>query len=348
MSVMVSQKLIGYVFFFILLAGAFYLVWELIAPFAGSLALAAIISTICYPLYEYVLARTPKKSRGFASLLSVFLVIIIVVTPLILLGSVVLKEAHSVYQLFSADAHFSLENTLSEAERLIQTIIPGFTLDVGSYIRQVAGFFASHIGSIFAGTASTIFYFFIALIALFYFFRDGKEFTSYLIKISPLPNVEDEKIIRRLAAAIRGVALGTILVALIQGILTAVGLSLFGFDRAVLFGCIAAIGALIPGVGTAIIFVPATIYLAVSGSYVSAVGVAIWGVLAVGFIDNLLGPYLMSRGNNMHPFLILIAVLGGIAFFGPVGFILGPVMMTFFMVLLEMYASHTGELKGEK
>jgi predicted PurR-regulated permease PerM len=229
---MVSRKLIGYVFFFILLTGAFIGVWGLIAPFAGALALAAIVATICYPIFERVITITPKKSRGLASLFSVLIVITIVVTPLILLGSMVLKEAHSVYQLFSADSVFSLEATLQNVERFIQTLIPGFTIDFTSYVRQIAGFFASHIGAIFAGTASTIFYFFIALIALYYFFRDGREFTNYLIKLSPLPNAEDEKIIKRLAAAIRGVALGTVLVALIQGTLTAIGLSLFGFDRA--------------------------------------------------------------------------------------------------------------------
>jgi predicted PurR-regulated permease PerM len=128
-------------------------------------------------------------------------------------------------------------------------------------------------------------------------------------------------------------------------VLTAFGLWLFGFDRAVLWGLVAAFGALIPGVGTMIVFVPALIYLAFSGMYVQFVGVAVWGAVAVGLIDNFLGPYLMSRGNSMHPFLILLSVLGGIATFGPIGFIVGPVIMSLFKVLLELYSIHLSDQK---
>jgi predicted PurR-regulated permease PerM len=75
------------------------------------------------------------------------------------------------------------------------------------------------------------------------------------------------------------------------------------------------------------------------------VGVGIWGAVAVGLIDNFLGPYLMSRGNSMHPFLILLAVLGGISAFGPIGFIVGPVLMSLFKVLLELYSVHISDQK---
>src|SRR5690606_28175750 len=95
------------------------------------------------------------------------------------------------------------------------------------------------------------------------------------------------------------------------------------------------------GVGTTVVFVPATLYLLFTGSYLMAGGIAVWGVLAVGLIDNLLGPYLMGRGNiKLHPFIILLSVLGGIALFGPIWFILGPVVMSLFSVLLELYADY--------
>jgi len=158
--------------------------------------------------------------------------------------------------------------------------------------------------------------------------------------VSPLPDKDDEKIFKRLAQSIRSVATGTILIALLQGVLTAVGLSIFGFDRAILWGAVAFFGALIPSVGTSIVWVPAILYSVFQGDFLVAIGASIWGVLAVGLIDNLLGPYLMSRGNNLHPFIILIAVLGGISLFGPIGLIVGPVIVTLFRVLLEIYGSY--------
>ena len=92
-----------------------------------------------------------------------------------------------------------------------------------------------------------------------------------------------------------------------------------------------------PGIGTTIVTAPAVIFLFFTGEIVSAVGLLLWSMLIVGLVDNLVGPYLISRGNNLHPFIILIAVLGGISLFGPIGFIIGPVVVTLFLVLLEIY-----------
>jgi predicted PurR-regulated permease PerM len=312
-------------------------VWKLFAPFGGALALAAIIVTICYPLYERILKLVPKGNKTVASLLAVLAVICIVVVPLFVLGTFLLREALSVYSLVGSTSQVSFGDSVRHIETIAQRFIPGFSLDIESYVKQTASFVASHLVSIFAGTASTIFLFFLALIASFYFFRDGKEFTKYLVEVSPLKDGQDSLILRRVATAVRSVALGTVLVALIQGTLTGIGLAFFGFDRAILWGCVAAIGALIPGVGTTIVFVPSVIYLIVTGSHLAASGVALWGVLAVGIIDNMVGPYFMSRGNPLHPFLILLSVLGGIALFGPIGFILGPVIISFFTVLIELY-----------
>jgi predicted PurR-regulated permease PerM len=175
------------------------------------------------------------------------------------------------------------------------------------------------------------------MVGSFYFFRDGKEFMQLLIKASPLPDREDEVIFERMARAVRAVATGTLLLALMQGILVALGFTIFGIERGILWGSFAALGALMPGIGTTIVTVPAIIYLFATGNTVYGVGLLVWSVVIVGLVDNVVGPYLIGRKNNMHPFVILISVLGGIALFGPIGFIVGPVIVTLFIVLLEIY-----------
>jgi len=340
---MITNRLVAYVFFFGLLGIVAYLVWQLFAPFVGALALAAIVVTICYPLYERVRAIVPGHSASVGALLTTLLVVLVVVVPLSILGMFIFREAASIYSLLNNGSTFSLSTSFSNLEMFIQGYAPEFSLNVATYLQQAAAFVTSNIAFIFTETASTFFMFFIALIASFYFFRDGKKFTKYLIEISPLPDDEDTMILQRLARSIRSVALGIVLVALIQGVLTAIGLALFGFERAVLWGSVAAFGALVPGIGTSIVFIPAVAYLVLTGAYFHAVGVAIWAAFAVGLIDNLLGPYLISRGGSIHPFMILLAVLGGIAFFGPIGFVLGPVIVSLFKVLLELYALHIAE-----
>lgn len=336
---MISSRIVEHVFFFGVMAVVGYLVWRMLAPFVSALALAAVIVTICYPLYKKVLRHMPRRNETAAALATTILVLIIVILPVVFLSAQILQEAVAIYNLLGR-TELTFAATIENIEGTARQFVPGFELNITEYLRQGAQWLAGHLGAIFAGTASTIFLFFIAMIGSFYFFRDGEAFTKRLVAISPLSDLEDELILRRLSVAVRSVATGTVLVALIQGVLTALGLTVFGFERAVLLGTIAAFGALVPSIGTSIVFIPAVVYLLFTGSYVSAVGLAVWGTLAVGLIDNLLGPYLMSRGNVIHPFLILLSVLGGVAFFGPIGFVIGPVIISLFKVLIELYSKH--------
>lgn len=321
-----------------------YLLWLMFQPFISALALAAIIVTICYPLYERILKITPKRNSTLAALFSTILILVIIIIPLLWLSSTLFNETLVVYKMLG-DSQHSLADSFVDVEKVIQNFAPTFELNINEYLKQAAEWLAGNLGAIFAGTASTIFAFFIAIIGSFYFFRDGREFTKVLIRISPLPDNEDSFILKRMAVAVRSVVVGTVFVAIIQGTLTAIGLTVAGFDRAILLGTIAALAALVPSVGTSIVLVPAIAYLIYTGSYVAAGGLAIWAALAVGLIDNILGPYLMSRGSTIHPFLILLSVLGGIGMFGPIGFIVGPVLVSLFIVLLELYAQHIANTK---
>lgn len=343
---MLMNRIVEYVFFFGFMAIVAYILWEMLAPFVSALALSAIIVTISYPLYERILKHVPRKNKSAAALVTTLLVLLIVIFPLFFIASSLVNEALSMYSEAN-NGGLGFVQTLNGAQVRLEKFVPGFEINMTEYVKQASAWLAGNIGAIFAGTASTVFLFFIALVGSFYLFRDGKEFTKKLIVISPLPDTEDELILQRMAVAVRSVATGTVFVALIQGTLTAIGLAVTGFDKFMLLGTVAALGALIPGVGTSIVLIPSILYLFFTGSYVAGVVLLLWGVLAVGLIDNLLGPYLMSRGNPLHPFVVLLSVLGGIAFFGPIGFIVGPVVVSLFVVLLELYTIHISEKQEE-
>lgn len=339
---MISNRIVEYVFFFGLLGVVGYIVWQLVAPFVSALALAAIIVTISYPFYERIVRHMPRKNQTLGALVTTLVAMVVIILPLFFIASSLVGEAVSVYGILNQD-QVKLVDSLGEIEFLVQEYVPSFELNITEYLRQAAEWLAGSFTSIFAATASTIFLFFIALIGAFYFFRDGKQFSQVLVKISPLPDDEDELILRKLAAAVRSVTTGVILIAIIQGTLTALGLSIVGFERAVLWGAIAAFGALIPSVGTSIVLVPSILYMFFTGDYFWGAFLTVWAVTAVGLIDNLLGPYLIGRGSSLHPFLVLISVLGGISVFGPIGFIVGPVIVSLFIVLLDLYSTHIAE-----
>ncbi len=343
---MTLSRVVEYTFFFVLLAAATYLVWLILAPFLPALALSAVIVTICYPLYERIRRFTPRRSEGMASAITTLLVLVIIVIPVFFVSSVLVAEVLSFYRMMSSE-DIVLMDYVNTVEETIQPFVPGFEVNLTEQIRQGTQWFASNLGAIFAGTASTLFLFLISIIGIFYLFRDGRRFTKWLVKVSPLPDDEDEVILARLGLAIRSVVTGVVLVSIIQGLVAAAGFSLFGIERAVLWASIAAIAALLPGIGTSVIMIPAIAFLFITGSFANAIGLLIWAVIAVVLIDNFIGPYLMSRGNKLHPFVILLSVLGGIAMFGPIGFVIGPVIVSLFLVLLEIYGQNISTQRDE-
>ncbi len=331
------SRAVEYAFFFGLLGAAGYMVWLIVAPFLSALALSAIIVTICSPLHERIIRRTPRQNKTLAALATTVIAFLVIILPVILLSSLLVKEVVGFYQDISAGQSIGFTQTFLAIEQKIQMLAPGYTLDTSSQMEVIGTWLSEHFAAIFAGTVSTIFTFVLSILGSFYFFRDGKELMQILIKASPLPDKEDRVIFDRMARAVRAVATGTLFLAIIQGTLVAIGFAFFDIPRALLWGSVASLGALMPGIGTTIVTVPAIIYLFLVGNTVSGFALLLWSVLIVGLVDNIVGPYLMGRGNNMHPFVILISVLGGIALFGPLGFIVGPVITTLFIVLLEIY-----------
>jgi predicted PurR-regulated permease PerM len=331
------SRVIEYVFFFALLGLAGYMVWQMMAPFVSALALAAIIVVICYPMYEKILPLMPKQSKNIAAFVSTLIVMFVIVLPLVILSSFLAREIIGFVQTVESGDQQFFEQGRVALEQVANRFFPEFEFNLSNSVSQGTQWFAGNLPAIFAGTLSTIVSFFIALIGSFYFFRDGRELMQLVIKASPLPDKEDRYIFSRLATAVRAVVTGTVSIALIQGLLAAFGFTIFGIEQAVLLGSLTAIVALIPGIGTPFITIPVVLYLFVSGDLTNAFGLLIWSIVIVSLVDNLVGPYLIGRGNNMHPFIILIAVLGGLIYFGPIGFIVGPVIVTLFMSLLELY-----------
>ena len=336
------RRIVEYGFFFALLIASGYLVWLLFAPFLPALALAAVVTTICYPAYRYLRRWVPGQREGVTAALATILVLIIIIIPVTFVTTVVVNEAFSFYQAVSQEEGYALLDQVENIERFINEYAPEVQVDISGQIEQAVQWFVGNIGAIFAGTATTLFLLFISIMAIFYAFRDGERFTRWLVHVSPLSDTEDEVILSRLALAVRSVVVGVLLVSIIQGVVAAVGFSLFGIERAVLWASIAAIAALLPGIGTSVIMIPAVTYLFVTGDVANGIGLTIWALFAVVIIDNIISPYLMSRGNKLHPFIILLSVLGGISIFGPIGFVIGPVIISLFMVLLEIYGHNIG------
>lgn len=327
-------------FLLALLAAAGVLAFFIFRPFLYVLVLALIFATVFWPLHERALQATRGKN-ALAALLSTLCVLLVIIVPLAFLSTRVFQESTQLYaSLVEGGGATDLSLRINAVlEDFAVSGAPAFSIDADQYVQQGLRWLLQHLGPLFASLAKATVSIFLFLIALYYLFKDGRMFKKAIIAVSPLEDAYDETVFAKLSAAISSVVRGSLAVALVQGVLTAVGFALFGIPNPTLWGSVAAIAALVPGVGTALVILPAVLYLFFGGETFLAAGLLLWGAVAVGLVDNFLGPTLAGRGMRIHPFLILLSILGGIGFFGPLGFLLGPLVVSLLFVLLDIYAA---------
>lgn len=339
---MSHSRLVEFGFFYGILLLTGYVFWKIVAPFVTALALASVIVIVFYPIHKKFFQYIARRRPAPAALLSTVTVFTLIITPLFFLSNLLISEFLSLYQNLDQTKFSSLEIT-KFVETKVQAVMPGFTLDLTEQFGQIIQFVTKNAGVFFSGTLSATMTLLISILASFYLFKDGRNLVEWLVKVSPLPDKEDEKIVNKIALAIRSTVSGTILISIIQGVVATTGFAIFGVPQPVLWGAVGAFGSLLPGIGLSMIMVPAIAYLFFTGTMGATIGLAIWAIVAVIVVDNMLSPYLMSRGNNVHPFLVLLSVLGGVSLFGPIGFILGPVVVSLFLVLIQIYSMYNSE-----
>lgn len=303
-------------------------------PFLISLALALIVAVLIYPVYREI--EHYVKSKNLAAGISIVLLVILILTPLALVTNQIIKEAQNLYVTVSSGNTVSLDLLNTKVDSVVHKYAPDFSFDAKQYLAGFTSWVVDKLGGLFSGTLDFVLKLFLALIALFYFLRDGEEFKKQIIALSPLSDDKDRFISDSVKSSIKSVLLGSLAVAVVQGSLTGLGFTLFGVPNATLWGTVAGICSLIPGIGTALVWIPATAYLYFYGSSGIWIAQLIWSVFFVGLIDNFLAPIIINKGVNVHPLFVLFSILGGIQFFGPEGFLLGPLVVSLLFVFIRI------------
>ncbi len=328
------------IFFSFFILAVFVVNFFIFLPYVSVLFLALVFAILFDPAYRFILDLFGHR-KTLASLTTVAIVLVVIVGPVSFLGTLLFQEVSDIYTTFSTNGG-GVSQSLVTLQNGIQALFPGADIsvlegDIQFYLEKGSRWFLDHFSVFFSGVLKITFGLFLMLLVLFYFFRDGKKFISNIIDLSPLQDVHDKKIINKVMVAINSVVRGHLVIGIIQGFLTGLGFFLFGVPSPVIWGTIAAIASLVPTVGTALVIIPGVIFVFISGGPLMAIGLTLWGVVAVGLVDNLLGPVLINRGIHIHPFLILISALGGLALFGPIGFLAGPVLLSLLFALLDIY-----------
>jgi predicted PurR-regulated permease PerM len=309
-------------------------------PFIYILVFAGVFAVIFRGVYKKILKVTHQKD-GLSAALTTIIIIFCILIPLSLIAMQIFSELSQLYASLSAgNEHTGLMQIIKSALLKLENLAPislGLSFDPDQLIKQVANWLLNNMGAIFSNMASMFTGLFIFIVGLFYLLKDGHLLKTSIIKFSPLSDKDDKTIFDKLQLAINSVVKGSILVALIQGGAATIGFFIFGVPNPFLWGSLAVISALIPAVGTSLVMIPSIIYLILSSHIWQGFGLIIWAALGVGLIDNFVGPRIVSRGIKMHPFITFLSTLGGLAYFGLAGFLLGPLIVNILFTLFDIY-----------
>jgi predicted PurR-regulated permease PerM len=355
-----SLRVRGYrPFLLVVLFFSLYLVYLILGPFLDTLILAAVLASIFYPLQVF-LVRLYRGRSSIAALTVIFIITFLLVIPVFVFVSALVSQGlESVNKVHDWLRAGNLQKITEDPRILAYTtkfderfgFLELKKLDVVSNLLQVSrnlGQFLLGKGATLLGNAaSLVTHFFIIIFVVFYLVRDGSEMLEKGRSFSPLRKEQEEELLQGIRSVTKSVLLGTFVTALCQGLVGGIGLALVGIPG-LFWGTVMGFSSLIPIVGTALVWAPATIYLILMGSWKAALFFALWSIVLNGSIDNFVRPFLMRGEGRMSPFYIFLAIIGGVQYFGLSGILYGPLILTFAMIMLYIYgAEYRGDLLSE-
>ncbi len=333
--------------FFLIAAVIFYLFYRMIIPFFAPITWAAVFVIIFFPLYQWVLRKV--RSKGLASLIMCLFIIILIIGPIAYLFAALVKEAadavtrvNDMYRNGELDKILTIDfpwvnivkEKLSRYYDLSQVNLDQLIKDS---IDKVSGVILSQTSWLITNATKTIFYFFLMIFTMYYFFKDGERIIDKIKRLMPISSQQVEVIFDQLRDVIQATMYGGVVVAMIQGLMGGIMFAAFGIPSAIFWGAIMAFLSIIPFLGAFIVYVPAGIILLLGGSYVKGILIIVLGAAIISQSDNVLRPYLISGRTAMHPLMLFFAIMGGIALFGILGLVVGPLIAAIFVTLLRIF-----------
>ena len=317
----------------------------IIKPLLLALFVGALLAYTFHPLYRFILKKTGKPT--ISSFLVCFLVLLIVIIPAGLLIKVLIQESYFIYLLVKQKLAIGLfANCTSELCRIISDFSQSEA--VSSQLKGITRAATNLVigkGSAFlVNLPRLVVSLFVVFFTLFYFLKDGKNLLKHLQDYSQLHKKNYTDILIRIQEIIHGIVYGYLLIALIQGIFGALGFFFFGIPSPLFWGMVMAFFALIPAIGTGIIWVPAALFLLLDGVFqnstpliLKGIGLLVYSFIFVGSIDNFLRPKIISEKAKVHTAIIMLGIFGGILLVGPLGVVLGPLVLGLTVEVMKMY-----------
>ncbi len=324
----------------LLTGAAFSICWVLAYPFLPAITWAFALAVMAHPLQVWL---ESKFNSNLAASISLVAIVIILLTPGVFVIQKLLEESKGLARLSadilnSAQIHEAAEKSPT-LKNLLHWLEENFDLnkDLGAIVGTLAGQASALLG----GSIRFVTQFALMLVTLFYFLRDRGALRNYVRLLLPLSPLETQELFDRVSATVHATLYGNLVVKMVQGLLGGGMFWALGLSAPFLAGLAMALFAMLPIVGTSLIWGPAVIALLMQGSYVKAIVLTLWGSLIISLLDNLLYPMLVGSELKLHTLGILFSVLGGLVIFGLAGIVVGPVILATTVALFDVWRLRT-------
>ena len=335
-------------FFLLLLAVVTVAFAWILMPFFGAVLWGVALAILFTPAFRRICRWMPGKPT-LAALATLTICLVIVIIPLILIGISLVQEVAAVRQSISSgqiDFAVYLQKILDAAPSWLTNLINRFDLgDMSSWRDRIAKgaaqgsqLVASQALSIGQNTFQFLISFFVMLYLLFFLLRDGEALSRTVRRALPLSNEYGNALLNKFTTVIKATVKGNVAVAVIQGVLGGLAFWFLDVQGVLLWAALMGFLSLLPAIGAALIWGPVAIYFLATGSIWQGVGLAVYGALVIGSVDNVLRPILVGKETQMPDYIVLLSTIGGIALFGINGFIIGPVVAALFMACWSLFS----------
>lgn len=316
----------------------------MIQQFLVAIFMAAVFAAMTHPVYAK-LTEWLGGRRYLASLISLLLLLIVVLIPIVILTMVFIGQAVNVSQsLTPIIVNFLKEpgsfQDVLEKLPFYEELIPyedQVTTQIASAVEALGKILVSQISTIAFGTVQFLFITIVFFYTLFFFLIDGSKVVHTVLYYLPLRDHDERLMLHKFTSVTQAMVVGTLLIGILQGALAGIAFAIAGVSNAVFWGIVMAVLSIIPGIGSALVWVPASIVLIAQGSLGAGIGLIVFCVLVVGSIDNLLRPVLVGKHTDMHELMIFFGTLGGLFMFGMAGLLIGPLIASLFITIWEIY-----------
>jgi predicted PurR-regulated permease PerM len=337
----------------LLLAALAYLVWRIVTPLWQPLLWATLLGSLLAPANSRLATRLGGRARLASAITTTLAVVLFLLPVAVIAGAVAAQAAQLLHKLNdrapqAADAAvLDLSSVpwladpldwLGKHAGISITQVQDWLVAAGKHVLQ---FLASSGGTFVLGALGTLVSFLLMLFVLFFVLRDGPALAQRVVRLLPIEERMRGKLWQHLKEVTRAVFMGIGVTALVQGALVGVGFSIAGLPSALVFGVLAALFALVPLVGTVIVWGPGALYLASQGDYGHAIFLTLWGTIAVGMVDNFLRPLLISGRAEVPTLAVFIGVMGGLQAFGFIGLFVGPIVLGLLVALFRFQSDAT-------